>query len=942
MNRGVTGGGRRRRFASLALLVALLAAPALAASRYDPRLRFRTIATPRFDIHFHQGEEAAARRLALIAEDVATTIEATLGAASGRVQVVLVNQSDLPNGWATPVPYNLIEISAAGPGGESAIGNTDDWLRLVFTHEYTHIVHLGRSNGWIGDLRRAFGRNPALFPNLTLPLWAVEGIATFEESAQTGRGRVNAGDFRQIVTRAASESRFEPLDRVGGGLDDWPGGNAHYAYGALFHRFLADRYGSDALRRLTDETGGRLPYLGPTAFQKVFGRSLGQLWSDFEADMRETPPAAPATATRVTHHGFTVSGPHFASNGRLYYSTVNPHGFPALMVLDPGATEPREVTTRYLGDRVALAGLLIVFDQMQVTANVGLQSDLYAFAPDTGRQTRLTHGSRAGDPDVSADGETVVFTTQRDDRRDLSIATLSASPTPSMGAFSVLVSAPDTEFASPQWSPDGRWIAAERHVRGALPEIVLVEVASRSLTVVAASPASRCVSPAWMPDGRRLLFASNRGGDPFRLFAVDIQTGVVNRLEGTGSSAESPDVSADGRTLVYVGYTTDGYDLFTMGLEAARWSPVERGAAPSVPPIAPATVAADRVYGPWATLAPRFWTPTVSSDNGETVAGAAIGGADALARHTYQADVEWASARARPDWHLAYVYDRWWPVVFVSAADDTDPFRRGDVRSTEVNAGVLLPWKRVRWAQSILGAFHAATDTIECALCDRPIDARAARRSIRAGYAFTSAKSYGYSISREEGWSLTATHEVIGRALGSDGNAASIVADLRGYRRVAPRNGVLAGRLATAQSWGDDAVRRDFSEIGDGPQPGGFRFGSDAIGLLRGFDDDVRGRHAVVANLDYRFPLMRIERGAGTLPWFVRSIHGALFVDAGHAWNESFRARDARVSLGAELSVDTILGFALPITLTSGAAWRRDGLNNRSGATIFGRIGRAF
>ena len=95
----------------LTLLVVFAAAPALAASRYDPRLRFRTIATPRFDIHFHQGEEEAARRLATVAEEVATTLDRTLGPASGRVHVVLVNQSDLPNGWATPVPYNLIEIS---------------------------------------------------------------------------------------------------------------------------------------------------------------------------------------------------------------------------------------------------------------------------------------------------------------------------------------------------------------------------------------------------------------------------------------------------------------------------------------------------------------------------------------------------------------------------------------------------------------------------------------------------------------------------------------------------------------------------------------------------------------------------------------------------------------------------------------------------------------
>ena len=30
----------------------------------------------------------------------------------------------------------------AAPSGADMIGRTDDWLRLVFTHEYTHIVRL--------------------------------------------------------------------------------------------------------------------------------------------------------------------------------------------------------------------------------------------------------------------------------------------------------------------------------------------------------------------------------------------------------------------------------------------------------------------------------------------------------------------------------------------------------------------------------------------------------------------------------------------------------------------------------------------------------------------------------------------------------------------------------------------------------------------------------
>jgi hypothetical protein len=254
------------------LLVPILAA---AATRYDPRLRFRTISTARFDIHFHQGEESLARRLAGFVEEAASEVDAAIGAAVGRIQIVLVSQDDVPNGWATPVPYNTIEIGAAPPPVESAIGNAPDWLRLVFVHEYTHIAHLSRAGGWLNGLRRGFGRLPLLFPNLYQPIWAIEGIATWNETRQTNRGRVAAGDFRLRLKTAAAGDRFEPLDRVNGGNVDWPGGNGPYLYGAFFHEFLAQKYGADSVRTLAAETGRRIPYLGSRAYKKVFGRSLG-------------------------------------------------------------------------------------------------------------------------------------------------------------------------------------------------------------------------------------------------------------------------------------------------------------------------------------------------------------------------------------------------------------------------------------------------------------------------------------------------------------------------------------------------------------------------------------------------------------------------------------------------------------------------------------------
>jgi hypothetical protein len=63
-----------------------------------------------------------------------------------------------------------------------------------------------------------------------------------------------------------------------------------------------------------------------------------------------------------------------------------------------------------------------------------------------------------------------------------------------------------------------------------------------------------------------------------------------------------------------------------------------------------------------------------------------------------------------------------------------------------------------------------------------------------------------------------------------------------------------------------------------------------------------------------------------------------VFADVGHAWTGRFRTAAATTSLGAELSLDTVIGFHFPLTMTAGAAW----VSHDRGFSAFGRIGRAF
>src|SRR5439155_4000047 len=311
---------------------------------------------------------------------------------------------------------------------------------------------------------------------------------------------------------------IEPLDRVNGGLTDWPDGLAVYAYGLGFHAYLAERYGADKFAALADATARRVPFTASRVFAHVYGRSLGALWRDYQASLATAVSVAPEDdhAKRLTHHGFTVLGPRFTRPAcercapDVIYSVRTPHGFPSINRLRLDGSSPAAITTRYLGSTTAIGRDRIYFDQQELRRNTGVYSDLYALERATGRVCRVTADARLLDPDLSPDEQTIVAVQNTPGRRDLVLVRVTppraadlkvrtttdgASVVASTGvvqafrpAVETLISESETQFNAPRWAPDGHTIAAERHRAGHQAEIVLVDVAAREVRVLATDP----------------------------------------------------------------------------------------------------------------------------------------------------------------------------------------------------------------------------------------------------------------------------------------------------------------------------------------------------------------------------------------------------------------------------------------------------------------------
>jgi hypothetical protein len=365
-------------------------------------------------------------------------------------------------------------------------------------------------------------------------------------------------------------------------------------------------------------------------------------------------------------------------------------------------------------------------------------------------------------------------------------------------------------------------------------------------------------------------------------------------------------------------------------------------------------------YSPWRTLVPRAWTPIVTIDQSRVDLGAGVGASDVLGYHAYALGASWAVVAPATDfdfgrppvnWYAGYTYDRWRTSAFVSVSDVVDVISVRDAatglvlsseeQTRELFAGVLVPWRRVRISQSwLVGAdLNERRFPGAAGILDRR------RNAVRAGWGLNSSRLFGYSVSPEAGVRSVVTLEHVSPAMGADGEASSVTFDGRAYVPGFREHHVLALRGAAGLSTGDVGVRRGFSLGESGLPLAGFGFGRRTLGLLRGFDPDTMTGFAIaVANIDYRFPLLRVERGVRTWPVFLRQLHGAFFTDIGAAGPALGSLPPPAVSVGAEIASDLTLGYSWGLTLVAGAAWTHDpGRPDRPDrAAVFVRTGYAF
>jgi hypothetical protein len=617
----------RRLFIALLLLL-----PVRAAAQIPPDARWRTFDTPHFRVHFTEGLEPLAGRAGERAEAAYGLLgEALVRPPSGKIHLLLTDNVDFANGFATPFPRNRVIIFAHPPVDDPSLAYYDDWLELVITHELTHVFHLDYVRGPLRGVRSVLGRNPITFPEINTPSWTQEGLATYLESRLTRAGRVRGTMHEMALRTAVLEDRFFPLDRASGDPASWPGGNTSYVYGSMFLDWLSDHHGKDAAGEFVERYGAQLvPYLVDRAAKQAYGVSFSRAWREWGDSLR-TRYGALETELRgrgitepemLTEAGRRTEFPRWSPDGtRIAYSASTGREQSSTRVVEADGSVTVLSSRTTLGPSAWTAdGRTLLTSMLDATDPYRYYADLFRLGADGGRD-RVTRDARLMEPDVARDGRVVAIRSER----GTNVPVVMDGAGPPSSARALAAPSLDVQWATPRWSPDGRRIAISRWRAGGFYDVVVLDAATGRVEAEVTADRAVDMTPAWSPDGRFVLFSSDRTGIS-NLYAFEVAAGRLRQVTNVLTGAFQPDVSPDGRWIAFAYYRADGYHVARIAFDPATWRPappaVQEPGQPSGPRPSPGRRRGGTRPGARCSRPPgrrRWWPATRSFGRGSAL-----------------------------------------------------------------------------------------------------------------------------------------------------------------------------------------------------------------------------------------------------------------------------------------------------------------------------------
>lgn len=881
------------------------------------------------------------------------------GSPKEKTQMVLVDDFDVSNGWATFFPFAQIRLYTSPPDSISGLEESDDWLHTLIRHEYVHVLHMEMASASPEFLRNVFGRLVVLFPHTMTPSFMLEGLATYlETNEKLEYGRLQSSYYAMQMRMEVASGKVKGLDAVSAPLRDWPLG-LQYLYGSYFYQFLAETYSEDKIKQYLQSYSRQIipAIMQNSIAEKTFGKDFPALWVSYQGWLTNKFGLQIASLNQdINDEKVAISRgditAYQANAEALFQDVSSSEGSDFYFIANTGEDTPVLMRSTNKNSINALSTIEKTRDV--IALDVNSQGDIA-----TSRLINWADGRSWADVYLLADGEWQALTEKQRLRNvrwldnDWMIASRKQFGISQLvllnkeGEQQILWQADDEKSVIGDYdiADNGKYLIASMKRANQGWNLERLNLTGQSNSVIANLPWQSVTqtksvenSPQILADGRILFSADYK--DVYNLYVLNPKTKNLQQLTQMLGGAFAPRLvlSAEKKQadrIVFQAYTSEGFEFREIDFESTTsnagiaYAELEGQLNYPDPYATDVEKSAAEEYQPWSTLTPTWWLPYYQGTPEYTQIGMMTAGADALARHLYSAQFGIDGKYKLANINFSYAYDNRYQLLFNRSHDYIDAVVNG---TNDEQVDYIV--EQDQWVFSRLNIVNAIEDQLSLnaallvqreASIDRndlfspscldgnfQLHKSCEKSLVGLGLRFDNRESYlnspGYSYGRYLDLVIE-TNEL----LDSDYEGEVIQAqwleifDLPGRRS-----------LSLQTLWGmTDNKGEKFTLGGENRSSEASLFGRDDLALRGYAPSSTGGQYYNINRVNFTQWLARIEKGWKNYPLAFGDISSKLFIDYGSAWQDSTKA-EYLTGAGVEVNIEVLVFYnlLLPISFT--------------------------
>lgn len=473
--------------------------------------------TEHFVFIFQEEGSESADELIQYAEEVYSEVTKFFEFYPEKVRCLIYADTDRANGYFTPMPPHHISVFTAFPVNHTFKDGNDSWLRIVFTHELVHHVHLTADYGFLAGASRIFGEPVKNTAGGFLPGWAIEGITVYLETALTSGGRGRSSFFELYYKAPILEDAFMSPEQTAYESSYPPPGRIYVA-GYILTDYLLEHYGRETYQKIYREYLS-FPFLGYyRAVERVTGKPFEEIFYRMKVELEEqfTPFLAFPKGTRVSPEetgNFSLPVP--TERGLITFRRT-PLLPGALVLIDPETREEEILFETPLSDNASFSadktGRKIAFSastwDYTRKGNPAARNKVYLLDAESGEVRAVDKSGGMYHPALSPDSTEIAAVRRRGSSSRLEIRMIDDDD------WSVLPIPTDGVILNPVFSPEGESIAFTLD-RGGKQRCWIIRrkgPAWGDPEAIPLPPGGEAFNPRFGPDGNALYFSSDRDG----------------------------------------------------------------------------------------------------------------------------------------------------------------------------------------------------------------------------------------------------------------------------------------------------------------------------------------------------------------------------------------------------------------------------------------------